>query len=224
MTNNTILIVEDDPGIRKYLEETLIENRFTIQSTGEGTKALEMVESFLPDLVLLDLKLPDIAGETVCKQITKDYPNIAIIILTAKDTTADIVEGLDLGADDYITKPFTTEELLARVKARLRSKGTIDNTLKVGDLELNTTTFHVARNGNEVKLTPQEFKLLSYLMANKNQVLTREMILNRIWEHSQDVETRVVDVYIGYLRKKIDTSGYKKLIHSLRGFGYVMRD
>jgi DNA-binding response OmpR family regulator len=111
MTNNTILIVEDDAGIRKYLEEILIENRFTIQSTGEGTKALEMVESFLPDLVLLDLKLPDIAGETICKQIAKDYPNVAIIILTAKDTTANIVEGLDLGADDYITKPFTTEEL-----------------------------------------------------------------------------------------------------------------
>lgn len=224
MTNNTILIVEDDPGIRKYLEEILIENRFTIQSTGEGTKALEIVESFLPDLVLLDLKLPDIAGETICKQIAKDYPNIAIIILTAKDTTANIVEGLDLGADDYITKPFTTEELLARVKARLRSKGATDSTLKVGDLELNTQTFHVARSGKEVKLTPQEFKLLTYLMANKNQVLTREMILNRIWEHSQDVETRVVDVYIGYLRKKIDTSGRKKLIHSLRGFGYVMRD
>jgi DNA-binding response OmpR family regulator len=224
MTNNTILIVEDDAGIRKYLEEILVENRFTVQSTAEGTKALELVESFLPDLVLLDLKLPDIAGETICKQIVKDYPNTAIIILTAKDTTANIVEGLDLGADDYITKPFTTEELLARVKARLRSKGSTDNTLRVGDLELNTQTFHVARSGHEVKLTPQEFKLLSYLMANKNQVLTREMILNRIWEHSQDVETRVVDVYIGYLRKKIDTSGNKKLIHSLRGFGYVMRD
>jgi len=224
MTNNSILIVEDDAGIRKYLEEILIENRFTIQSTAEGTKALEMVESFMPDLILLDLKLPDIAGETVCKQIAKDYPNIAIIILTAKDATANIVEGLDLGADDYVTKPFTTEELIARVKARLRSRGATGNTLKVGDLELNTQTFHVARNGSEVKLTPQEFKLLSYLMANKNQVLTREMILNRIWEHSQDVETRVVDVYIGYLRKKIDTSGRKKLIHSLRGFGYVMRD
>jgi DNA-binding response OmpR family regulator len=224
MMNNTILIVEDDPGIRKYLEEILIENRFTVQSTGEGTKALDLVESLIPDLILLDLKLPDISGETICKQITKDYPSIAIIILTAKDTTSDIVEGLNLGADDYITKPFTTEELLARVKARLRNKGAVDNSLKVGDLELDTKTFYVARNGREIKLTPQEFKLLSYLMANKNQVLTREMILNRIWEHSQDVETRVVDVYIGYLRKKIDTSGRKKLIHSLRGFGYVMRD
>lgn len=224
MTNNTILIIEDDAGIRKYLEEVLVENRFTIHSTGEGTSALKLLESVQPDLVLLDLKLPDISGESICREITKNYPTTAVIILTAKDSTSDIVDGLDLGADDYITKPFTTEELLARIKARLRSKGAVDSVLKVGDLELNTKTYFVARDGKEIKLTPQEFKLLSYLMANKNQVLTREMILNRIWEHSQDVETRVVDVYIGYLRKKIDTTGRKKLIQSLRGFGYVMRD
>lgn len=224
MTNSTILIVEDDPGIRKYLEEVLIENRFAVQSTGEGTTALKLLESIQPDLVLLDLKLPDIAGETICREIAKHYPGTAVIILTAKDTTSDIVEGLDLGADDYMTKPFTAEELVARIKARLRSKGNTDTVLKVADLELNVKTYFVARAGKEVKLTPQEFKLLTYLMANKNQVLTREMILNRIWEHSQDVETRVVDVYIGYLRKKIDLSGKKKLIQSLRGFGYIMKD
>jgi DNA-binding response OmpR family regulator len=224
MTTTTILVVEDEPGIRKYLEEILIENRFAVQSTGEGTAALKILETMQPDLVLLDLKLPDIAGETICREITEHYPQTTVIILTAKDTTSDIVEGLGLGADDYITKPFTPEELIARIKARLRNKGATDSVLKVADLELNVKTFHVIRGGKEIKLTPQEFKLLAYLMANKNQVLTREMILNRIWEHSQDVETRVVDVYIGYLRKKIDENGRKKLIQSLRGFGYVMKD
>jgi len=146
-----------------------------------------------------------------------------VIILTARDSTADVVQGLDIGADDYITKPFTAEELLARIRARLRQRGQNNHKLEIADLELDTKSLEVKRGSKLIKLTPQEFKLLEYLMSNQNQVLTREMILNRIWPSAPDVETRVVDVYIGYLRKKIDTGFENNLIHSVRGFGYVIK-
>lgn len=148
-----------------------------------------------------------------------------VIILTARDSISDIVQGLNLGADDYITKPFVADEFLARIKARLRRQGgDSDALLKVADLELNNKTLEVKREGQIIQLTPQEFKLLQYLMNNKGRILTREMILNRIWLYSSDVETRVVDVYMGYLRKKIDNNHPKKLLHSIRGFGYVIKE
>ena len=223
MTNN-ILVVEDDNGIRKYLKEILIETGYSVRTAASGASALESINKDIPDLVLLDLKLPDISGETIMAEIKKDYPEVAVVILTAKDSITSIVEGLDLGADDYLTKPFTSDELLARIRARLRKKGAADKKLKIDDLELDTKTLEVKRSEVDIKLTPQEFKLLHYLMSNKNQVLTREMILNRIWVYSPDIETRVVDVYIGYLRKKIDSGFEKKLLHSVRGFGYVIKE
>jgi len=150
---------------------------------------------------------------------------LPVIILTARDSISDIVQGLNLGADDYITKPFVADEFLARIKARLRRQGgDSDALLKVADLELNNKTLEVKREGQIIQLTPQEFKLLQYLMNNKGRILTREMILNRIWLYSSDVETRVVDVYMGYLRKKIDNNHPKKLLHSIRGFGYVIKE
>ncbi len=147
-----------------------------------------------------------------------------MVILTAKDAVSDIVQGLNLGADDYITKPFVADEFLARLNARLRKQGATDTILKIADLELNNKTLEVIRSGKRIQLTPQEFKLLQYLMTNKGRILTREMILNRIWLYSSEVETRVVDVYMGYLRKKIDSDFPKKLLHSVRGFGYVIRE
>ena len=155
----------------------------------------------------------------------KKYKDLPVIILTARDSISDIVQGLNLGADDYITKPFVADEFLARIKARLRRQGgDSDALLKVADLELNNKTLEVKREGQIIQLTPQEFKLLQYLMNNKGRILTREMILNRIWLYSSDVETRVVDVYMGYLRKKIDNNHPKKLLHSIRGFGYVIKE
>lgn len=222
---NNILIVEDDNGLQKYLKEFLIDNGYAATIAGDGVTALRIIKKSTPDLVILDLGLPDMSGESVCLDIRKNYPQLPVIILTAKDTVADIVAGLNLGADDYITKPFVSDELLARITARLRSQNALkDNTLKVGDLELDNKTFEVRRDGKEIQLTPQEFKLLEYLMNNKGRILTREMILNRVWLYSPDIETRVVDVYMGYLRKKIDSDFDKKLLHSVRGFGYMIKD
>jgi two-component system, OmpR family, response regulator MprA len=220
----TIFVVEDDKGLQKYLKELLLDNGFSVQTAGDGIEALELLKKNEPDLVVLDLGLPNMSGEAVCLEIRKKYPNLPVIILTAKDAINDIVQGLNLGADDYITKPFVADEFLARIKARLRRTDTTEQMLTVADLELNSKTLEVTRSGKQIQLTPQEFKLLQYLMSNKGRILTREMILNRIWLYSSDVETRVVDVYMGYLRKKIDTGHAKKLLHSVRGFGYVIKE
>jgi two-component system, OmpR family, response regulator MprA len=221
---NSILIVEDDPGVQKYLKELLLDNGYSVQVATDGVTALNSIKRLAPDLVILDLGLPNMSGEAVCMEIRKNHPDLKIIILTAKDSIADIVAGLDLGADDYMTKPFVADELLARLKARLREQGTNSSSLKVGDLELDTQTLEVKRDGELIQLTPQEFKLLQYLMSNSGRILTREMILNRVWLYSPDIETRVVDVYMGYLRKKIDNDNEKKLIHSVRGFGYMIKE
>ncbi len=219
-----ILTVEDDTGVQKYLKELLLDNGYLSQIAADGISALDFISKSPPDLVILDLGLPNVSGESVCREIRKKYPDLPVIILTARDTVSDVVEGLNLGADDYITKPFVADELLARIKARLRHNGKVDTKLRIADLELDGKTYEVKRNDKEVQLTPQEFKLLEYLMLNRGRVLTREMILNRVWLYSQDIETRVVDVYMGYLRKKIDGPFKKKLLHSVRGFGYMIKE
>lgn len=222
---NSILVVEDDNGLQKYLKELLLDNGYSVQTTSDGIAALNILKKTVPDLVILDLGLPNMSGETVCLEIRKNYPTLPVIILTAKDTISDIVQGLNLGADDYMTKPFVADELLARIKARLRrTNGGNDLKLKVGNLELDSQSLEVKRGDNQIQLTPQEFKLLQYLMSNKGRILTREMILNRVWLYSPDIETRVVDVYMGYLRKKIDSGHKEKLLHSVRGFGYMIKE
>ncbi len=221
---NTVLLVEDDSGLQNYLKELLLDNGYSVQIAGDGIQALNTLKKIQPDIIILDLGLPNMSGETVCREVRKKYPDLPIIILTAKDATSDIVQGLDLGADDYITKPFVAEELMARMKVRLRKQGTGDTKITILDLNLDSETLHVERNGKEIQLTPKEFKLLEYLMRNKGRILTREMILNRIWLYSPDIETRVVDVYMGYLRKKVDNSHKNKLIHSVRGFGYMIKE
>lgn len=220
----TILVVEDDTGLQKYLKELLLDNSFSVTVASDGVAALNSISRLVPDLVILDLNLPNMSGEAVCLEIRKKYPELRVIILTAKDGVTDIIEGLNLGADDYMTKPFIADELIARIKARLRYQDGHDTTLRVNDLELNDKTLEVKREGREIQLTPQEFKLLQYLMSNKGRILTREMILNRVWLYSPDIETRVVDVYMGYLRKKVDNGYDKKLLHSIRGFGYMIKD
>lgn len=219
-----ILVVEDDTGLQKYLKELLLDNGYSSQTAPDGIIALNIIAKTPPDLVILDLGLPNMSGESVCQEIKKKYPDLPILILTAKDSVSDIVQGLNLGADDYMTKPFIADELLARIKARLRRSGENDTKIRVSNLELDSKTFEVKRDDKIIPLTPQEFKLLEYLMNNKGRILTREMILNRVWLYSQDIETRVVDVYMGYLRKKIDGNFNKKLLHSVRGFGYMIKE
>jgi DNA-binding response OmpR family regulator len=219
-----ILAVEDDNDLREYLKEVLTDHGYSVQTAAGGVEALNIIRKTEPDLVVLDLGLPDIDGESVCGQIKKDHQDIPIVILTAKDGNQNIVHGLDIGADDYITKPFDSDVLIARIKARLRNMPGNTAKLKIADLELNPTNHEVKRDEKQIKLTPQEFKLLQYLMINKGRILTRDMILSRLWDSSPDIETRVVDVYIGYLRKKVDTDFKKKLIHSVRGFGYMIKE
>lgn len=221
---HSIVIIEDDKNVQEYLREILLEAGYSVQAATDGIGGLNVIKKTQPDLVILDLGLPNVTGEAVCLEIRKKYPDLPIIILTAKSDISDVVSGLNLGADDYVTKPFVGDILLARIKARLRRSEGRDATLKVADLELDTVTLEVKRGARKLTLTPKEFELLKYLISNKGRILTREMILNRIWLYSPDVETRVVDVYMGYLRKKVDGESPKKLIHSVRGFGYTIKE
>jgi DNA-binding response OmpR family regulator len=217
-----ILIVEDDTALQEFLKELLSETGFSVELASDGVEALSAMKKIEPNLVVLDLGLPKISGEMVCAEIKRKYPETPVIILTARGDSADVVHGLNLGADDYLAKPFDGNELIARINARLRDN--TDAKLKVADLELDRKTLEIKRDKKMISLTPTEFKLLEYLMSNKGRVLSREMILNRIWLTSPDIETRVVDVYMGYLRKKIDTGFEKPLIQSMRGFGYVIKE
>jgi DNA-binding response OmpR family regulator len=221
---NSILVVEDDKSLRNFLAELLTENDFIVQTTANGISALEMLEKSKPDLVILDLGLPKMNGESVCVEIKKKYPELKVIILTGKNSNEDIIHGLNLGADDYVTKPFEADILIARVNARLRHNGDNKNVLHIANLVLDKNTHEVKRGERLIELTPKEFVLLEYLMLNQGRVLTRDMILNRIWVNAYDVESRVVDIYIGFLRKKIDAGEKKKLIKSVRGFGYMVKE
>ena len=220
----SILIVEDDTDICDFLQELLGDEGYEVQTANDGATALRVAGKSKPDLVLLDLILPKISGETVCRQLKKKFADLPILIISARGDKSDIVRGLELGADDYITKPFVEEELLARIKANLRRIETHEENIKVADLVLNNKTFEVKRADKSIQLTPKEYKLLQYLMINKNRILSREMILNRIWLYSPDIESRAVDVYIGYLREKIDKGFRNRLIHTIRGFGYKISE
>lgn len=220
--NKSLLVIEDDPGIQTFLKELLLDNGYAVDVVSSGVEGLSYINRALPDLVILDLGLPDISGESVCLEIRKKHPHVRVIILSAKHNIGDIINGLDLGADDYITKPFVSDEFLARINARLRYNEEELSVVRVGDLALNMSNHEVRKNGALIELTAQEFKLLHYLMINKGRVLTRDMILNRLWMGSPDVNTRVVDVYIGYLRKKIDSDNPNAIIKSIRGFGYMI--
>ena len=220
----TIMVIEDDEDVRKYINELLLDHGYSIIEAPDGVKALNLIEKRRPDLIILDLLLPKLSGETVLSDIKKKFPDLCVVILTAKNEVSDIVKGFNLGADDYLTKPFNGEELIVRIKARLRHLEHGGTILKVDDLELNSTTFEVKRGDHLINLSHKEYLLLQYLMANANRVLTRDMILQRIWLTSDYIEPRVVDVYIGYLRKKIDFEFKKQLINTVRGFGYVIRN
>ena len=218
---NNILIVEDDNNIRELINEALMENNYKTITTGDGSEALKIIKEGHIDLVILDLSIESIGGETVCIEAKKHYPNLPIIILTAKNKVEDLVAGLGMGADDFMSKPFELDELLARIKTRLKDNH--NSTLEVDGVKLDISSLEVTVDDKRIDLTAKEIKLLEYLMKNRGVVLSRERILNHVWAYSPDVETRVVDVYIGYLRNKISKINGKNLIESVRGFGYVIK-
>ncbi len=220
---NRIMIIDDQQEIRTSLCQILIKEGYTVYPVTDETKTMQHIRTQSPDLILLDLLLPSISGETLCKEIRQRYPQMKILMLTAKTNISELVEGFTIGADDYIKKPFQTQELLARIKAHLRHTNPTD-ILCVGDMTLNTKTYEVKRGDMIISLTPQEFKLMHFFMTNQGKVLSREELLRHLWKCSSDIESRVIDVYVGYLRKKVDTSYDKKLFSTVRGIGYILRD
>lgn len=219
-----ILIIEDEPGIAGFLKEGLEEEYFAVDVAGDGRKGLELALTSDYDLLLVDWMIPGISGIEVCRQLRKEGVETPVIFLTAKDTIEDVVFGLDAGANDYIRKPFEFEELLARIRVQLRRRGSEGGPLAAGLLSVDPAT-HEARYGpTGLALTPKEFALLEFLLRNKGKVCTRSRIIEHVWDMHFDSDTSVIDVYINFLRKKLDAAGCRNLIQTIRGVGYIIRE
>ena len=220
-----ILIVEDEVKIARFVTLELEHEGYEVKAAHDGRTGLGLCESWQPDLMILDLMLPELSGIEVCRRLrqTSDVP---IIMLTAKDDVSDKVMGLDMGADDYMTKPFAIEELLARIRAALRKRSSAraGAVLSAGPLEMDVDKHSVTVKGQGVELTKKEFDLLHHLLENKGRVLSREALLDSVWGFDFVGETNSVDVYIRFLRSKIDEAFGIKLIHTVRGVGYVIRE
>jgi DNA-binding response OmpR family regulator len=216
-----ILIAEDDAPVAKFLLSGLESEHYVVRIATAGHQVSEMLEAGQCDLVILDLKLPDISGMEVLRQVRATKPHLPILILTGSARVEDRVDGLDSGADDYLTKPFAFSELSARVRALLRrSSLPFEPVLRSSDLELDRVRRAVYRSGRSIELTPKEFALLEYLMLNAGHSVSRSSIIQHVWKLSSDTLTNVVDVYINYLRRKIDIDAPEQLIHTVRGAGY----
>ncbi|RCW48784.1 MULTISPECIES: response regulator transcription factor [unclassified Halanaerobium] len=222
-----ILIIEDDTQIARFIELELEHEGYSVKKTDSGLEGIRLIREELFNLVLLDLMLPEIDGIEVCSRI-RNFSEIPIIMITARSELDDKIKGLDTGADDYLTKPFAIEELLARIRALMRrnadEKEGDDNLLQVSDLTIDKSRHIVKRSGEQIELTKKEYDLLTYLMENRDIVLSREKLLNNVWGYNYTGETNIVDVYIRYLRSKIDEPFSDRLIHTVRGVGYVLRE
>ncbi len=220
-----ILLVEDEKNMASFIKRGLEEERYVVDVAINGEKALFLAETNLYDLIVLDVMLPDTTGFIICKDIRAKKIDTFILMLTACDDVKDKVLGLETGADDYLAKPFDFDELLARIAALLRRKRLDKNPiLKVMDLELNQLTHKIIRAKKEIILTGKEYSLLEYLMLHANQVVTRTQISEHVWNEDFDSLTNVIDVFINRLRNKINQGFKKKLIHSLRGTGYILKE
>jgi DNA-binding response OmpR family regulator len=217
-----VLVVEDDRSIAGFVEPELERLGFRVRCAYDGPSGLRQAREFRPELVILDIMLPGLDGVGVLKAIRHSGSRVPVVMLTARDTTLDKVHSLDIGADDYITKPFDIEELLARIRALLR-RAEGEEILRVADLEVNTATREVRRGEREIDLTAREYELLEFMARNPRRVLSREYLLSRVWGQEFGVTTNVVEVYIAYLRKKVDTPGERHLIHTIRGAGYALK-
>lgn len=219
-----ILVIEDEKKIADFIKRGLKEEGYAVDAAFDGENGLFMAKTNEYDLIILDLMLPKMNGIAVCRKLREEKNPAPVIMLTAKDTVKDKVAGLDSGADDYLTKPFAFEELLARVRAILRKADSGQPTkLKVADLELDLYTHKVHRAGKEIVLTAKEYALLEYLMRNAGSIVTRTMISEHVWDIDFDTFTNVIDVYINYLRNKIDAGHSKKLIQTIRSRGYILK-
>ena len=220
-----ILVVDDEQSITELLTMALRYEGFAVETAANGRKALGAITDWHPHLVVLDIMLPDIDGFEVARRVRDQGQRIPILFLTARDTTDDKVRGLTLGGDDYVTKPFSIEELVARIRAVLRRSGSLSgesSRLVFADLEMDQDTHEVWRAGKLVDLTPTEFKLLRYLMLNPRRVLSKDQILDHVWQYDFGGNGNVVETYISYVRRKVDAHG-TPLIHTVRGVGYSLR-
>jgi DNA-binding response OmpR family regulator len=222
-----ILVVEDEEKLVKLIKRVLEEERYQVDTALDGAQGLEMALIGSYDLIILDVMMPHVTGLEICKSLRDEKSTVPVLMLTALDAIQDRVQGLDVGADDYLTKPFAFDELLARIRALLRRRinpeDTVNTILKVEDLELDLSKHEARRHGKNIELTSKEFALLEYLMHNKGQVLSRDQIINHVWEYDFDATSNVVDIYIHYLRNKIDGHFSRKLIKTVRGLGYSIR-
>ena len=221
-----ILLIEDEAKIASFIKKGLEAERYLVQVSNSGENGLKICENKEFDLIILDLMLPDLPGEVVCQRLRQSNIKTPILALTAKAQVEDKVKTLNLGADDYLTKPFAFEEFLARIQALLRRAPDkfISPTLKMADLSLNPRTREVKRSGKNIKLTAKEFSLLQYLLHHPQQVLSRVEILEKVWGLDFDPSSNIVDVYIRHLRKKIDSGLKKKLIQTISGVGYQLKE
>lgn len=220
-----ILVIDDDPKIRSVVRRGLVYEGFRVTDAGSGEEGLDKARDQTPDLVVLDVMLPGIDGLEVCRRLRDAGDDVAILMLTARDEVKDRVEGLETGADDYLVKPFSFEELLARVRALLRRRPTQSGeVLRFGDLELDVDAQEASRAGRSITLTTTEFNLLLLLMRHPRKVMTRDVIMDRVWSYDFGGESNVLEVYVRYLRNKLEASGEPRLIHTLRGSGYVLKE
>lgn len=220
-----VLIVEDEPGIAGFLKQGLEEEGFAVDVAADGKEGSKMAFSGVYDLLLLDWMIPGLSGVELCRQFRKEFPSTPVIFLTAKDTVEDVVFGLQAGANDYIKKPFHFEELLERIRVQLRTKEGEQSKFQLGNLELDTATHRVMKDGEEVHLTQKEFSLLEYLLRNKGRVCRRTGIIESVWDMHFDYNTGVIDVYINALRKKLQLQeGKTPYIETVRGVGYIVRE
>ncbi|MBX2946127.1 MAG: response regulator transcription factor [Cyclobacteriaceae bacterium] len=221
-----ILIVEDEPNLLALMRKGFAEHNYEVSVAMDGNTALDMLSRYQFDVVIMDIMLPDVNGLEICRRVRVSKNFVPVLLLTALGSNENIVTGLDSGADDYLVKPFKFSELEARVRALSRRANYSDrdaNTLQVADLLVDRVAKTVSRAGKDIKLTAMEFKLLEYMVRNKGIVLSRNQLLENVWDIRFDMSTNVVDVYINYLRKKIDKPFGEKMIHTMKGLGYVIR-
>jgi len=221
-----LLVVDDEPNLAELLTAALRYEGWDVSTALNGQQAIRLAREITPDVVVLDIMLPDVDGLQVLRRVRETQPNVPVLFLTARDSVEDRVAGLTAGGDDYVTKPFSLEEVVARLRGLLRRAGAqsghADATLTVGDLTLDEDSHEVTRGGDDIHLTATEFELLRYLMRNARRVMSKAQILDRVWHYDFGGQANIVELYISYLRRKID-AGREPMIHTLRGVGYVLK-